>query len=123
MADALRLATEYGLPGLIAFVLALALRAIYNHSRSDRIEHAELIKDKDQRLEALSSKLSTEQRLRVEDAKRFTEVALGLQSQVISSVASIEKASSENAKLCGFVERLVHALESGKSDHGTARKR
>lgn len=114
----MKFAFEYGVLGVSVFILALAVRTMYRNSRADRSEHAKAIADKDALLCQTFQRLSEEQRMRVEDAKRFTEVALKLQSEVISSVASIEKASAENAKLCKFVERLVDTVEELIQERG-----
>jgi hypothetical protein len=110
--EVLKFATEYGALGVAVLLLVIALRTIYGNSRADREEHDKQIACKDKELARLYGVLADEQRARVDDAKRFTEVALQLQSDVISSVASIERASSENAKLCEFVEKLVSTVES-----------
>ena len=112
VAEAFKYAAEYGLLGLAVLILSIALRVLYAHSRTDRVAHTALIAAKDTQLGEMTTKLCDEQHMRVEDAKRFTEVALKLQGEVISSVASIERASTENAKLCKFVERLVDTVES-----------
>jgi hypothetical protein len=113
---ALDFASDWGTLGIAVLLLVLAIRMMYRHSREDRIAHdrenVALLAAKDAQLVELNNKLAAEQALRVDDAKRFTEVALKLQSAVISSVASIEKASGENAKLCGFVEKLVSTVQS-----------
>lgn len=104
MAEVFKFAVEYGVLGVAVLVLSLAVRAMYNHGRQDRTA-------KDKQIGLLQVQLSKEQTLRVDDAKRFTDVALKLQAEVISSVASIDQASRENANLCEFVEKLVDAVE------------
>lgn len=90
--------------GIVCALLALWCIAIYRHARADRKADA-------QKLEQAARSLSAEQSLRVSDAQRFTDVALSLQNEVISSVTAIERATNENAKLCGLVEKLLGQVE------------
>ena len=104
MLDVFKAAAEYGVLGIACLVLVLALVQLYKHGRADKKDSAlELKLERDGHLLERSGRL--------DDAKRFTDVALKLQAEVISAVASINKANEENAKLCGLVEKLVAALE------------
>lgn len=95
---------EYGVLGILVFVLIGWVIRLYTHNRSDARGYRAAVK-------AVTDRLSQEQSLRVSDAQRTIDVALKMQSEVISSVASIEGAVSENAKLSKLVETLVDQVD------------
>ncbi len=116
VAEIIQQAFEYGVLGALCLGLAVALRVMYGHARQDRKTHtAELVEV--QRL------LSEEQRLRVADANRYTGVALGMQAEVISSIAAIDKATGENSKLCDLVEKLVDSVDDTLEELKADRRR
>lgn len=123
--DYLKIAAEHSAWGIAVYVLVKALVAIYAHGRKDRTAFDKKFKDKDTQLTTLQERLSEEQELRVQDAQRFTEVALELQGEVISSVSSIDNASGEHAKLCKVVGQLVDAVEDvlERGNGGALRRR
>lgn len=98
---------EYGVLGLLVFVLVLWLARLYGHSRTDARAYRKDARLHQKEKEALLERLQKEQGLRISDAQRLTDLVLKLQAEVISSVASIKTASTENAKLRKLVAELV----------------
>ncbi len=106
--DLFKQLSNYGLPGIVIFILVSACIYLYLDTRKERWKYQAEIKE-------LQQKTSEEQELRTEDAKQYTELALKLQAEVISATKTISDSIEENNKLCSLVERLIIRLENGSA--------
>jgi hypothetical protein len=65
----------------------------------------------DNRQKALQAELGAEQKARVEDAQRFTGLALELQSHAVEACQSLNAHLGENKQLIDGVGRLVRMMQ------------
>jgi Mg2+/citrate symporter len=64
----------------------------------------------EKRQKDLQNELATEQRARVEDAQRFTNLALELQAQAVEACSALKGHLSEYKRIASGVEDLVHLM-------------
>jgi hypothetical protein len=96
---------------------------IYAMDRKSRADVAELTRQAredrdtaDKRQKVLQDELATEQRLRVDDAQRYTKLALELQGQAVDAVQSLKSHLGEYRRVADLVEDVVKLLRD-EDDH------
>lgn len=104
MLEILKLAGDYGLPGIFIALLCLW---IWTKDRQYVAKDAEYKKS----FEELNTKLITEAQLRVKDAQAYTDLALNLQEEVIKSISTISQNSVGNYNLCQSVDNLISIVQ------------
>jgi hypothetical protein len=103
--------------GVLGIMCVLLIGWIYNMDRQNRLDRAtdataaKVERDAaDQRQKSLQSELAVEQRARVEDAQRFTGLALQLQGQAVEACGALKSHLGEYKRQADLVEQLVKLM-------------
>lgn len=106
---------EWGLPGII---IAILIIGIYLKDRQMQAlqktydENIKIIRNThDEDLKEANKKIQEESKLRVSDAKEFTQTALSLHDEITNSVNVLSRTQEETARLCGIVDNFTRTVE------------
>ena len=102
--DVLQFFAQWGLPGVMIGLLCLWIWSKDKQVAKREVEHQAQVNQ-------LVCDLKQEQKLRVADAKSYTEMALDLQSSVIKATNTIAESVKNSAKTCLMIERLITNVE------------
>jgi hypothetical protein len=110
---------NHGVLGLMCLLLVLWIYSSDRNYRSDRSKwDKQTIADReaaDKHRNALQDELATEQRARVEDAQRYTKLALELQGQAVEACQGLRSHLDEYRRIANLVESVVRILREEES--------
>ena len=105
---------QYGVLGIMCAVLVLWIYTLDKQTRAERsaaaVQARADLEAAEERRSALQGELATEQRARVEDAQRFTGIALQLQGQAVEACSNLKRNTSEYKRLAELVEDMLKVM-------------
>jgi len=105
---------NHGVLGLMCFLLICWIYAMDRKSRADLADAGKRAREDretaDKRQKELQDELAAEQKARVDDAQRYTKLALDLQGQAVEACQSLKGHLGEYRRMTDLVEDVVRLL-------------